>query len=381
MNYNEEPPVRSRQPTLPPFSTRTLHHPSFLPMYMAAGFQHHHNDCSNQTVLPIIPAEFFYTDPTMSCGRRVPNIVSELRVFDCFQLNTPPPVMSAFPAPPTRPDPFRSGPHPIRDLGSLTFKVNALHLPVHPSRVVLQLTQEEDQAVTNLLKLHLQEEPSHSDDTLTALHMDYSSVCLNPISFFHPELMDTTTAEEVFNPLCCEVPYAREVSLQSQLQQGRCWSDTELEAANTLLSCFSLMEKDKILCENHNKSALKPPDPLLYQNHNDSSTNTETQQGSETFPALITADCAQNNVGSFSCAREHGEPGWGDLGFVQVKNADDVHRPVSESTLSSDLKTNGRSSSSGGFSEVNKWTLSDSEGDAVHVLLSLGDMGALDIVQ
>ncbi|XP_074479534.1 uncharacterized protein LOC141760545 [Sebastes fasciatus] len=337
MNYNEG--RHDRQPSLPPFSSRTLHHPSFLPLYLTAGFGRHHTDLSNQTVHPIIPAEFFYTDPTMSCGRRVPNIVSDLRVFDCFQLNTPPPVMSTCLAPPTRPDPFRSAPHPTRDLGSLTVKINPLlRPPVQPSRIVLQLTQEEDQVITNLLKLHHQEEPVRSDDTLTASQMD-----LNPIPFLHPELMASASAGEAYEPFfCSDVRYPREASLQ--LQQGRCWSDTELEAANTLLSCFSLTEKDEIWGQNHNKPAATLPDPLPYQqNHEDSSISTETQQGSETPPASITTDCAQNNYISFSCAREHGEPGWGDLGFV--------------------------------------WVLSESEGDAVHVLLSLGDTVALDIVQ
>ncbi|TDG99730.1 hypothetical protein EPR50_G00197120 [Perca flavescens] len=372
MNFNVGHRVRCRQPTVPPFSNRTLHHPSFLPVYMATEFAHHRTDCNNQTVHPITPAEFFYTDPTMSCGRRIPNMVSELRVSDCFQLNTPPPVMSACPAPPTRPDPFRSEPHPTRDLGSLTFKINTLHPPVQPSCVILQLTQEEDQAITNLLKLHHQQ-PIQSDETLAALQMVSSSVELNPISFLHPDLMDSTSAEEVYKPFCSDEQYPR--------QQGRSWSDTELEAANTLLSCFSLMEED-IWGQNHSKSAVKRSDPLLYQHHRDSSISTETPKGSETFPALTTADCTQNDIGyiGFSCAREYGEPGWRDFGFV-VGRRDDVHLPVRESTLSSDSKSKSTSGASGDFLDMKERMLSDSEGDAVQVLLSLGDMGALDIVQ
>ncbi|XP_044040529.1 uncharacterized protein LOC122870422 isoform X2 [Siniperca chuatsi] len=378
MSYNEGHCVRSRQPVLPPFSNRTLHHPSLLPLYMAA---HPHADCNNQTVHPIIPAEFFYTDPTMSCGRRIPNIVSQLRVFDCFQLNTPPPVMSACLAPPTRPDPFRSGPHPTRDLGSPTLTINTLHPPVQPSQVILQLTQEEDQAITNLLKLHHQE-PIQRVETLTAPQMD-----LNPIPFLsHPEPM------EVYKPFCSDVQHPRGASLQDQLQQGRCWSDRELEAANTLSSHFSLMEKEKIRGQNHNKSAATLPDPLPYRRHEDSSINTETQQGSETLPALITTDRTQNDIGyiSFTCVSEHGEPGCGDLGFVEGRSADDVHLPIGEEYLASSLpprlpsrssEAESRSSVSGDFSEVKERTLSDCEGDAVHVLLSLGDMGALAIVQ
>lgn len=139
------------------------------------------------------------------------SLLSLHQVLDCFHLNTPTPIMSACPAPPTRPDPFRSGPHPTRDLGSLTTKVNPLHLPVRPTRVVLQLTQEEDQAVTNLLQLHHQEEPLHWG-----------------------------SSEGGVAPLWNDVPCAEE----SRLQQGRRWSDTELEAANTLLRGFSPMEKD-----------------------------------------------------------------------------------------------------------------------------------------
>jgi len=139
------------------------------------------------------------------------SLLSLHQVLDCFHLNTPTPIMSACPAPPTRPDPFRSGPHPTRDLGSLTTKVNPLHLPVRPTRVVLQLTQEEDQAVTNLLQLHHQEEPLHWG-----------------------------SSEGGVAPLWNDVPCAEE----SRLQQGRRWSDTELEAANTLLRGFSPIEKD-----------------------------------------------------------------------------------------------------------------------------------------
>lgn len=103
---------RSRQPTLPPLCSRTLHHPSFLPIYMAA--RSHGAGCSSQTgesisptsvsklhpavrplwplivcppVHPITPAEVFYTDPTMGRGRRIPNIVRQLRVSVCSAVN------------------------------------------------------------------------------------------------------------------------------------------------------------------------------------------------------------------------------------------------------------------------------------------------------
>ena len=99
---------RSRQPALPPTSNRTLHHPSFLPLYLAVDpADHHRTDCNNQPgesrsparcfrsfirlcdfmtthlifspVRPIIPAELFYCDPSLSRGRRIPNVVSDLR--------------------------------------------------------------------------------------------------------------------------------------------------------------------------------------------------------------------------------------------------------------------------------------------------------------
>lgn len=173
--------------------------------------------------------------------------ISLHQVFDCFQLNTPTPVMSACPAPTPRPDPFRSGPHPTRDLGSLTLKISTLHPPVQPgSQVVLQLTQEEDQAITNLLKLHHQE-PVHRDESLTAPQMDFSGVDLDPVPMLsHPESTHSTSAEEVYKPSCSDVQHLREASMQSQLQQRRCWSDVELEAADTLLSRFNLTGEDKI---------------------------------------------------------------------------------------------------------------------------------------
>ncbi|KAL6118566.1 uncharacterized protein ACO6RY_03348 [Pungitius sinensis] len=212
MDHNEG--HSSRRPTVPPLSTRTLRHPSFVPVYVAAAFAHHRTDRRNPTLPVITPAELFYTDPTMSRGRRVPIVHAELKVLDCFRLNTPPPVMSAFPAPPSRPDPFRSGAHPTRDLGSLSLRVNT----AGPRRVVVvQLTQEEDQAVTNLLKLHHQEEeePLRSGEALAG----------------------------AFGPLCSEVPRAGEAGW---LQRGEFWSVLELEAADTLVSGFGPAQREQI---------------------------------------------------------------------------------------------------------------------------------------
>uniref|UniRef100_UPI0037E7FA49 uncharacterized protein n=1 Tax=Semicossyphus pulcher TaxID=241346 RepID=UPI0037E7FA49 len=295
---------RSRQPTLPPLSSRTLHHPSFVPLYMVSGFERRRTD---QTVHPvIIPAEFFYTDPTMSCGSRITNIVSDLTVFECFQLNTPPPLMSTCPAPPPRPDPFRCGPHPTLDLGSLTLKTNNLRPPAQPGRLVLQLTQEEDQAVTNLLKLHHQE-LEHSDETVLV----------------HPERSEAAPA---FKPL---VQRPREGG-----NQGR-WSDTELEAADTLLCGFSLREEEKICCQKLNKLEATLPDRLQHPH-----------QGCEAEQTVL-----------------------------------ETWNPSSVSAAAGDFLIKSRSSVSGGLPEVKKRTLSDPEGDAVRVLLSLGDTGALDVEQ
>ncbi|XP_026209046.1 uncharacterized protein LOC113157670 [Anabas testudineus] len=271
-----------RRPVLPPVSNRTLHHPSFLPLYMAADF--HHRDCDGLTVHPIIPAEFFFTDPTLGCGRRIPNTVTDLRVLDCFQLNTPPPVMSATLAPPNHPDPFRSGPYPTRDLGSSTWRMPTRYRRVQPSHFVLQLTQEEDRAITNLLKLHHQS-PIPSAETLSAAQMGFSNVAgSQQDSNSRLFLQGPADLTPVYRPLGSDGRCPREV------EQRRGWSDAELEVADTLLSCFILSDDDKIWGQN---------------NHEES----------------------------------------------------------------------------GGFPEVRGQTLSDSEGDAVHVLLSLGDISAVDIVQ
>ncbi|AWO97592.1 putative histone deacetylase complex subunit SAP25 [Scophthalmus maximus] len=92
-------------------------------------------------------------------------VVPLQQVFEFFRLNTPPPVMSACLAPPSRPDPFRSGSHPTRDLGSTDWRLNHIRSSAQPSRAILQLTWEEDQAITNLLKLH---QSGESDETLAA---------------------------------------------------------------------------------------------------------------------------------------------------------------------------------------------------------------------
>lgn len=156
--------------------------------------------------------------------------MSLLQVLECFQLNTPPPVMSSCIAPPVRPDPFRSAPHHSRDLGSPTVKVNPLLPAVQLCQVVIQLTQEEDQAITNLLKLH-HEEPPLSNKTINAPLKHSCSTLVQ----HQPESTHSSSDGQ----------HSREVS---------CWSVEELEAANTLLSC-----------QNLRGSAVLPPDPILQQ--------------------------------------------------------------------------------------------------------------------
>lgn len=121
-------------------------------------------------------------------------------MLDCSQLNTPPPIMSPCLAPPNFPDPFESGPHPTRDLGSPT--IRSL---VQPRWIVLQLTQEEDQAVTNLLKLHHYQSLESEEDS-----------------------------EAVHQPV--------RVVVQCPTVAGLGWSDTELEVAITLSSFFDMKE-------------------------------------------------------------------------------------------------------------------------------------------
>ncbi|XP_041739981.1 uncharacterized protein LOC121572122 [Coregonus clupeaformis] len=250
-----------RQVVLPPFSNRTLHHPSFLPLYMAAMGSAQYPWRPHQQPVPVMtPSEFFYTDPTMHRGRRVPNIVTELQVFECFQLNTPRPIMSSCPAPLVRPDPFRTQPHPTRDLGGHTWRRDHPHLPITPrprplaprprergqSRAVIQLTLEEDQAITNLLKLHHQE-PVHPEVTtaVTSTQVDCPEGT-SPVD--HTSTLSQLSVGQFIptsNPSPAEEMglFHREdqlfvsAILEPQYQnQARLRSDVELEAANALLT-------------------------------------------------------------------------------------------------------------------------------------------------
>ncbi|XP_035004344.1 uncharacterized protein LOC118102340 [Hippoglossus stenolepis] len=218
MNLREEHPPRSRLPVVPPLSSRTLQHPSLLPLYLAAGFARLHGGWDNHTVHAITPEEFYYTDPTVSCGRRIPNMVTDFGFYDCFQLNTPPPLMSSFVTPSYSPDPFRTGPHPTRELGSPDWNMNPTHLPVKTSRAILQLTPEEDQAVTNLLKLRY---PEFGSD-------------------------DETPTKEVYQPSFGDGKHPSQDDFGNKLQEGIYWSEAELEVADTLLHFYSCAKDYRI---------------------------------------------------------------------------------------------------------------------------------------
>ncbi|KAG5852070.1 uncharacterized protein LOC118224065 isoform X2 [Anguilla anguilla] len=149
---------------LPTYSSRTLHHPSFLSLYMAVGPTQWNLQVPGYRgiALPaMIPSDFFYTDPTLPPGSRVSNGVTQLEAFECCQLNTPPPVMSIIADSPSRLDPFRARPYPTRDLGSQMWTWNSLS--TFTSRTaqgqileIIQISAEEDEAITSLLKLHYQ---------------------------------------------------------------------------------------------------------------------------------------------------------------------------------------------------------------------------------
>ncbi|XP_062240525.1 uncharacterized protein LOC133950291 [Platichthys flesus] len=235
MNLREEHPPRSRLRVVPPVSSRTLQHPSLLPLYLAAGLARHHGGWDNPTgestsvrqlhaaaqhlshsgvsspVHAITPDEFYYTDPTGSCGTRIPNMLTDFGFYDCFQLNTPPPLMSSCVNPSNRPDPFSLGPHPTRELGRLDWNMNPIRLPVKTSQAIIQLTPEEDQAVTHLLKLRYQE--------------------------FGPD--DETPTKEVYQPSSRDGKHQSQEDLGNKPQAGIHWSETELEAAETLLNFYS----------------------------------------------------------------------------------------------------------------------------------------------
>lgn len=84
------------------------------------------------------------------------------QAIESFQLNTPLPIMSSQLAPPVQPDPFLSGTHPTRNLGSRSWTIDLCNRP-HPyvsrpqtkgTLEVIQMSPAEDEAITSLLLLH-----------------------------------------------------------------------------------------------------------------------------------------------------------------------------------------------------------------------------------
>lgn len=137
--------------------------------------------------------------------------------------------MSAGLAPPIRPDPFMVGPHPIRDLGC--WRRDPLYQPIAPRpkprkrghrRAVIQLTLEEDQAITSLLKLHYQ-------DPATFTQKDLSEGGASPVDHMatdhHLPLNQLQVGQSGPSPIEQIGPYRRGQR-----------SSAELEAANALLT-------------------------------------------------------------------------------------------------------------------------------------------------
>ncbi|XP_043954058.1 uncharacterized protein LOC122820571 [Gambusia affinis] len=328
MSYSEARLLRARQLVLPPISNRTLQHPSFLPLYMPTSFYHTFQGDAHPGY-PMSPVELFYTDPTLPCGRRIYNSLSRKMVFDCSQLNTPPPVMSACVAPASCPDPFRAGPHPTNNLGSPSWRLQGVHPPqVQPRFVVIQLTQQEDQVITNLLKLHHQEAPQ-SKERVAAAQADFpGALKSNPRDF-------STGSREGANKVFC-------IDASEERQK---WSDAEYEAANTLLSSFQQVE-DLI------GNTAMPPDHLQSQ-------TSQTELECQTFPPSVTCYSSQKG----SCLKENGDVG---------SQEDMTSCPTGFDSKLEQEKVEGRSE---------ERMLTDLEGDAVEVLLSLREATTFDATQ
>ncbi|MED6286218.1 hypothetical protein CHARACLAT_003601 [Characodon lateralis] len=322
---------RAAQAVLPPISNRTLQHPSFLPLYMPTRFDHHfHGD--GHPSYPMTPAELFYTDPALPCGRRIYSSLSGKMVFDVSQLNAPPPIMSACVATPNRPDPFRAGPYPINNQGSPSWKIQSIP-PQEQLNVVIQLTQQEDQAITNLLKLHHQE-ALQSKESIIPGHTDFPGAVMSNPRHFNTASLDGAT----------------KVICNDALEEGGKWSEAEYDAANTLLSSFNQMD-DYLIGE-----TATLPDQLLSQ-------NSETELERQSFSPLVTCYCSQNG----SCIQENGE----------IRSEEDMVTcaPVFKSKQEpGNLQLKLESGSE-------ERTLTDMEGDAVQVLLGLGEVITFNVMQ
>ncbi|XP_062372158.1 uncharacterized protein LOC134059709 isoform X2 [Sardina pilchardus] len=146
-----------RPHVLTPYSNRTISHPTFMPIC-----QEPLRRWSSTPPVPVMtPLDFYYTDPTLPPGHRVPNIVTKFEAIEKFQLNTPPPIMSSQLAPRVQPDPFLSGAHPTRDLGTRSWTLDLCRRPqpymtrpqAKGTLEVIQMSQAEDEAITSLLLL------------------------------------------------------------------------------------------------------------------------------------------------------------------------------------------------------------------------------------
>ncbi|XP_054656115.1 uncharacterized protein LOC129194766 [Dunckerocampus dactyliophorus] len=188
-----------RAAILPHCSNRTLQHPSFMPLYMAAKGSLY----PFQTVPYLSPQEVFYNEPT-HWGKRIPNTVANLESeLSLFQLNTRPPLVSCCEAPPKQADPKQT------DSSS---NVSPL---CGPTQAVIQLSWDEILAITCHLKLH---HPMEVESTSTA---EPSLAC-----------GDTRGLGEHSGSAAGE-------ARGDAKEDGR-WCDAELEAAHTLMGGFGL---------------------------------------------------------------------------------------------------------------------------------------------
>ncbi|XP_028652055.2 uncharacterized protein LOC114647613 isoform X2 [Erpetoichthys calabaricus] len=112
------------------------------------------------TVTPLTPSDFYYSDPGCPPGCRIPNIVTEYEVFDSFRLNTPPPIMAVCQAPSAnQEEPFASTCSlPMSQLSQYSNhngNENTASTDENQKLAVVQLSNDEDQAVTALMELWL----------------------------------------------------------------------------------------------------------------------------------------------------------------------------------------------------------------------------------
>nr|XP_061816061.1 uncharacterized protein LOC133606302 [Nerophis lumbriciformis] len=190
-----------RAAVLPPCSNRTLQHPSFMSLYIAAQGKTRSkvqgSTGPSQTVPGLSPPEVFYNDPIL-WGERIPNTVANLESqLSFFQLHTRPPLVSSFETPPTQANPKRT------HLGSAN---------VHPS--VIHLSPDELLAIQSLLKL--------------------------------PHQVQFTNSAEP--PVACRDTSGLGLAAGDDEEDGR-WCNAELEAAHTLMGGFLLRDEGTVMVQ------------------------------------------------------------------------------------------------------------------------------------